>query len=73
MSKIRYSKSSVQKCEIIILDEATSALDEMTENKILNKIFKNKDLTVISISHRKNAIVNCNKIFEIKDKILEQK
>ena len=71
--RLGIARALYKNAEIIILDEATSALDEMTENKILNKIFKNKDLTVISISHRKNAIVNCNKIFEIKDKILEQK
>ena len=51
---------------IIILDEATSALDEETEDKILNKIFKiNSDKTIIIISHRKNSLKNCNKIFKL--------
>ena len=54
---------------IIILDEATSALDEETEDKILDKIFKiNSDKTIIIISHRKNSLKYCNKIFEIDNK-----
>ena len=67
------ARALYKNAEIIILDEATSALDEITETQILEKIFEKKDLTVISISHRKNAIKNCNKVFEIKDKTIEQK
>ena len=37
--------------EILILDEATNALDADTEEKVLNKILENKELTVIAISH----------------------
>jgi len=53
---------------IIILDEATSSLDEITEDKILKKLFKNVLLkTIISVSHRKSSLKNCSKIVEIKD------
>jgi len=57
---------------IIILDEATSALDETTESKILDNLFKNKDYTIITISHRKNSLKQCNKIFEIKNSLVKE-
>ena len=53
---------------IIILDEATSGLDENTENLILEKLFKNKpNLTIITISHRKNSLKHCNKLLAIEN------
>ena len=59
--------------KLLILDEATSSLDESTETKILEDVFaKNPDCTIVSISHRKNSLKNCNKIFEIKDQSLIQ-
>ena len=71
--RIGIARALYKNVEIIVLDEATSALDEITETKILKKIFENKEFTVVTISHRKNSIKDCNKIFEIKDKILNQK
>jgi ABC-type multidrug transport system fused ATPase/permease subunit len=54
--------------EILILDEATSALNEELETEILNDILKlNDNLTILMITHRKNSLINCNKIFEIKN------
>ena len=54
--------------KILILDEATSFLDDVTETKILQKLFEyNDEKTIISISHRKNSLKEFNKIFEIKD------
>ena len=51
--------------KILILDEATNFLDDITEKKILQKLFEYRDKTIISISHRKNLLKNFNKIFEI--------
>ena len=52
---------------IIILDEATSALDQLTENSILKSLFvNNKDKTIITISHRNEALKFCNKVIEVK-------
>ena len=40
-----------------ILDEATSALDTKTEEKLVKSIaIKNKNLTVIAISHRLSTL-----------------
>ncbi len=52
---------------IIILDEATSALDKVTEAKILENLFNNKENTIVTISHNKTSLRKCDKIFEIKD------
>ena len=71
--RIGIARALYKNVEIIVLDEATSALDEITETKILEKIFEKKAFTIVTISHRKNSVKDCNKIFEIKDKTLKQK
>ena len=71
--RIGIARALYKNVEIIVLDEATSALDEITETKILEKIFEKKTFTIVTISHRKNSVKDCNKIFEIKDKTLKQK
>ena len=70
--RLGIARALYKSVEVIVLDEATSALDETTETKILEKIFERKEFTVVTISHRKNSIKNCNKIFEIKDKIIKK-
>lgn len=54
--------------EILILDEATSSLDLDNEKKIINEMNSLKDnKTIIIVSHRTNALVNCDKIYLLKD------
>lgn len=53
--------------EFILLDEPTSALDEETTNKILQVLDSLKDKTIIFISHQKNNLSFCNKIYEMKN------
>lgn len=48
---------------IIILDESTSSLDEKTQERILDYIYNMKNKTIIAVSHRKNALKYCDKIF----------
>ena len=51
------------------MDEATNALDETTEKNIIKFILSlKKDLTVIIISHNKENLIHCDKVFEIKNK-----
>lgn len=54
--------------EILILDEATSALDKETEMALMDAIdsLKGKK-TLIIIAHRISTILDCDKIYEIKD------
>lgn len=53
----------------LILDEATSSLDTVSEMEIY-KVIKNlrsKNIVVILIAHRLTTVMNCNKIFVMKD------
>ena len=61
--------------DILIFDEATNALDETNENIIINNILNLKDQkTVIIVSHDKKNLINCDKIYEVKDNsIFEEK
>jgi ABC-type multidrug transport system fused ATPase/permease subunit len=68
--RISIARALYKKSKILILDESTSALDEKTQKKVLKNIFNYKDLTVIFISHNKNALKFCDKIYEMKDKSL---
>ena len=50
--------------KLLILDEATSALDNLTEQSVINEIYKlRKNMTIIMISHRLSTIEKCDKIF----------
>lgn len=54
---------------VLILDESTNAIDDNTENLILdniNKKFYNK--IVLNVSHKKNILNFCNKIYKIENK-----
>ncbi len=59
----------------IILDEATSNLDTVSEMEIhkVIKQLKSQNIAVILIAHRLTTVMNCDKIFVMKQgKILEQ-
>ena len=58
--------------DIIILDEATNALDSETENKIINLIYSfKKTKTIIIISHKKELLNQCDKVYLIDNKKLK--
>ena len=64
--RIAIGRALYKRSKLLILDEATSALDAETERKIIDGIYKrNKNLTIISIAHRKEALKYCNKIIEL--------
>jgi len=65
--RLGIARALYKSTKIIVLDEATSALDEITETKILEKLFENKECTIITISHRKKSLEYCNKVYEIKE------
>tara|TARA_B100000575_G_C23136174_1_gene660074 strand:- start:1693 stop:3045 length:1353 start_codon:yes stop_codon:yes gene_type:complete len=66
--RIALARSFYYDKEIIIFDESTSALDIETEKEVLSQInlLKGKK-TIIFISHKKEAIEFCDKIYLIKD------
>lgn len=53
--------------ELLILDEATSSLDHKNEENIIKEINEYKvEKTIIIISHKKNILKNCDKIYSLK-------
>ncbi len=65
--RIGIARALINDPELIILDEATSGLDFETENNILKTIKKFKKTSII-VSHRLNALKNCDKIYVVKNK-----
>ncbi len=71
--RLAIARAIYQNRNIIVLDESTNSLDEKTEKYILNKIYSLKgSKTIILITHNKNLLVKCDKVFNIENgKILE--
>ena len=58
---------------IVILDEPTSTVDAAAEARIFRHLFKQKDKTIIAISHRLSAVKKADVIYFMKDgRIVEQ-
>ena len=60
--RLLIARALLRKPDVMILDEATSNLDWGCEAEIKENLFKNKELTVIVISHRLSSIVDCDNI-----------
>jgi ABC-type bacteriocin/lantibiotic exporter with double-glycine peptidase domain len=55
--------------EIILLDEATNSLDSYTEKEIIDSVYSLKKIkTVIIVSHKKELLNKCDKIYFIRNK-----
>lgn len=59
--------------EILILDEPTGSLDEITSKKLFQSLYElNKHKTIIVVSHDITDFKMFNKVFEIKNKLINQ-
>lgn len=72
--RIALARILMRNPDMIILDEATASLDSISEQKIMETIYKKiKDKTVIMVAHRLSTIKNCDCIFVFeKGKLVEQ-
>lgn len=58
--RISIARSLLRNSSIILFDEATSALDTETEKQLLNNILKQKNKTIIFITHRQAVVDYCD-------------
>lgn len=73
--RIALTRALLGNPSFIILDEATSSLDTVSEMEIhkVIKNLRNENIAVILIAHRLTTVMNCDKIFVMKDgKIIQQ-
>ena len=69
IQRLGIARALYKKRELLILDEATNSLDPTSEIKILNNIKNYQEkLTVILISHNKNALSICDEIIDLGNK-----
>ena len=68
LQRLAIARAFYSRKKIIFLDEATNALDINMENKLIDFLCTNlKDITLIMISHRPDAVSKCDQIIEIKN------
>jgi len=65
--RIGIARTLYYQTEFILLDEPTSSLDMETSKKIIDILEKLENKTIILISHQKNNLSICNKVYEMKN------
>lgn len=70
--KIALARMYTEDAEVLILDEPTSSLDETTEKTILDGILGTNDKIVFLITHQKENLKYCNKIYQIENKTMKK-
>lgn len=64
--RIGLARALYKKSDILILDEATNSLDKLSEDEILDTIYKLRDnLTIIIVSHNKDVLSRCDRLIKI--------
>ena len=64
--RIGIARALYKNPKFLIFDEATNALDTISEKQIIDTIFEIKaNFTTVIISHKKNLIERCDKIYQI--------
>ena len=66
--RIGIARALYNEPKLLIFDEATSSLDPLTEREILKEIeCLKKYITIIFVSHKEDALKNCDQRFFLKD------
>ena len=72
--RISIARAIYKSREILVLDEATSALDDKTEELIIESLKRDKNLTIIMVTHRLKSLRICDRVFKVeKRKLFEEK
>ena len=71
--RLALARNFYRDAPIVILDEPTSAVDAAAEARIFRHLFKQKDKTIIAISHRLSTVKKADVIYFMKGgRIVEQ-
>ena len=65
--RLALARNFYRDAPIIILDEPTSAIDALAEARIFERLFKEKDKTIITISHRLTTVEKADVIYMLED------
>ena len=68
MQRLAIARAIYSHRPILLLDEATSALDVNTEKQVLSNLKQMKDMTVIIVTHRLEALSICTREVQFKVK-----
>ena len=69
LQRLAIGRSLYQKREFLILDETLNALDRVNSLKIIEDLKKNKDLTIILISHNEEIAKKWTELLKSKIRI----
>ena len=71
--RLALARNFYRNSPIIVLDEPTSAIDALAESRIFERLLKEKEKTIITISHRVTTIEKADIIYMLENgKIVEQ-
>jgi ATP-binding cassette subfamily B protein len=71
--RIALARALIRSCDLLILDEATSGIDSITEQMIMDVIFKKlKKVAVILIAHRLTSAKKCDRVFVVDNGRIEE-
>jgi ATP-binding cassette subfamily B protein/ATP-binding cassette subfamily C protein len=65
--RLALARNFYRNAPIVILDEPTSAIDALAEGRIFDRLFKEKDKTIITISHRLTTVEKADVIYMMED------
>jgi ATP-binding cassette, subfamily B, bacterial PglK len=65
--RLGIARALYKNAPLLVLDEATNALDEETEAKVLDRVFADKERTIVIITHRQSALRRCDQVVRLHD------